>query len=250
MFVSIQGVMGKSEAPEDDGSVVPGYTPELGTRLSLVIEQIGTQAMAAKIADVTAEQLRSWRDGKARMAFGGILRLCDAANVSLDWFATGEGPVTRTGVVESQALSQSGPPGEGFVLVPRYDVEASAGPGTFADSERVVDHMAFRDDWVRRTLRVDPARLVLITAVGDSMEPVIRGGDLLLIDTSVDRIVDDAIYVLVKRDELVVKRVQQFFTGAVTIKSDNPAYVEETLSPEEAEQVHVAGRLRWIARLL
>lgn len=138
----------------------------------------------------------------------------------------------------------------GFVMIPRYDVEASAGNGAFANGEHIVDYMAFKEEFVRRTLRVAPDMLVLITAVGDSMMPTINPGDLLLIDRSVDRIIDDAIYVLVKRGELVVKRVQQFFDGAVTIKSDNGAYVEETLTAKDAEDVQVAGRVRWIGRLI
>lgn len=138
----------------------------------------------------------------------------------------------------------------GYVLVPRYDVSASAGPGLLADSEQVVDHLAFREDWVRRSLGADPRRLVLITAAGESMEPTICSGDLLLIDTSIDRVVDNAIYVVVYAGHLVVKRVQRFFNGAVTIKSDNPAYVEETLGPDDALSLIVAGRVRWIARII
>ena len=47
-----------------------------------------------------------------------------------------------------------------------------------------------------------------------------------------------------------VKRVQRRFTGDVTIKSDNSAYIEETLSAKEAAEVKVTGRVRWIGRLI
>ena len=182
--------------------------------------------------------------------------------MSIDWLATGRVREARSLADQAgQASSGAGPAthlqedqapliGDGFVTIPRYDVEASAGPGTFADSENLVDYMAFREDFIRRTLRVSPDRLILITAVGDSMQPTISPGDLLLIDRGVDRIVDDAIYVLVKQGELIVKRVQQFFDGAVTVRSDNAAYVEETIAPEDAEQIQVAGRVRWIGRLI
>lgn len=142
-------------------------------------------------------------------------------------------------------------PGSGFSLVPRYDVRASAGHGNWATEENLVDHMAFRADFIRRTLHADPRNLVLITAIGDSMEPTIRAGDLLLVDRGVDRIIDDAIYVLVRDGEVVVKRVQQFFGGAVVVKSDHTsAYAEQTFSPDQAEQLVVAGRVRWIGRLI
>lgn len=135
-------------------------------------------------------------------------------------------------------------------MVPRYNVEASAGHGTLNGNEHVVDYMAFREDFVRRVLRAEPAHLALISAVGDSMEPAIRAGDLLLIDRGVDRIMDDAIYVLGIGDELVVKRVQRFFDGGLTIKSDNATYREQTIASDDAPQLRVAGRVRWIGRLI
>jgi phage repressor protein C with HTH and peptisase S24 domain len=138
-----------------------------------------------------------------------------------------------------------------FVLVPRYDIQASAGPGAFNDEEQIVDWLAFSRDWVRTTLRVDPKWLVLLSAVGDSMEPTIRAGDLLLVDRSVGAFRDDAIYVLQIAGQLMVKRVQRFFGGAVVVKSDNSsAYVEQTLTKEEAAAAQVAGRVRWIGRMI
>jgi phage repressor protein C with HTH and peptisase S24 domain len=161
------------------------------------------------------------------------------------FFQTGESP----GPAISPELMEA-PPGREFVLVPRYDLVASAGPGAFVDDEAIRDWMAFREDFVRRVLHADPKNLALITAVGDSMMPAINHGDLLLVDRGIDRIRDDAIYVLLKKDELVIKRVQRLLSGAVTVRSDNPAYVEETLRPDEAEQIRVAGRVRWIGRLI
>lgn len=139
---------------------------------------------------------------------------------------------------------------QGYILIPRYDVQAAAGPGALAGVEHVLDYMAFREDWVRRSLGIDPRHLVLISASGDSMEPTIRTGDLLLIDTSITRLRDDAIYVIVRNGELVVKRLQRFFRGAIAVRSDNPAYTEETLDNGEAEELRVAGRVRWIGRML
>jgi phage repressor protein C with HTH and peptisase S24 domain len=137
-----------------------------------------------------------------------------------------------------------------YAYIPRFDARAAAGPALWVDEERILDYMAFRKDWVRRALGVDPRNLVLITAQGDSMEPTIRSGDVLLIDTSVNSIRDDAIYILVRHGEIAVKRLQRFFRGAVAIRSDNPAYTEETLDVDEVAELRVAGRVRWIGRML
>ena len=83
------------------------------------------------------------------------------------------------------------------------------------------------------------------------VEPTIRTGDILLIDTSINRFIDDAIYVCSIDGNLMVKRIQLFVGGAVTIKSDNERdYVDQTLSGDEATAVQVAGRVRWIGRMI
>ncbi len=49
----------------------------------------------------------------------------------------------------------------------------------------------------------------------------------------------------------MVKRIQRFFGGAVSIKADNEhAYVDHILNRNEAEEIHVAGRVRWIGRMI
>jgi len=242
------------------GTQVPSYTSELGTRISKVIGRLGGIRAASTFIGASEDSLANWRNGRSRPSFYGMQGLATAANVSLDWLATGEGPMRRDEHFHDKGsvnrLEQEGQASvvglgtDGFVMVPKYDVEASAGHGSFNDIEHIVDYMAFREEWVRRTLRIDPKNLVLITAIGDSMEPAIRAGDLLLIDTGVGRVIDDAIYVLTIHDGLVVKRVQQFFNGAVAIKSDNAAYTDETLSPEEVGDIVIAGRVRWIGRLI
>ena len=71
------------------------------------------------------------------------------------------------------------------------------------------------------------------------MEPTIRAGDLLLIDTGVIEVVDDSFYVVVKGGWIVVKRLQRFLGGAVAVRSDNPQYDDETVGPDDVDKLHV-----------
>lgn len=60
---------------------------------------------------------------------------------------------------------------EGFVLVPRYDVAASMGNGAVIHSEQVVDHLAFREAWVRTELGANPKNRNLHCAAVMSQMP-------------------------------------------------------------------------------
>lgn len=81
-----------------------------------------------------------------------------------------------------------------FILVPRYDVKASAGSGSNIQSEQVVDHLAFKRDWVA-DMDLQHDHLALISAKGDSMEPTIKNGDLLLVDTRPRETFIEGIYI-------------------------------------------------------
>lgn len=137
---------------------------------------------------------------------------------------------------------------DGFILVPRYDVAASMGNGAVIHSEQVVDHLAFRAEWVRTELGTNPNNLVLISAIGDSMEPTLRAGDLLLIDRSGAGVKQDAIYAFATNGELRVKRMQLKIDGSVVVKSDNPQYDAEVLAADDVAALRIVGRVVWSGR--
>ncbi len=151
----------------------------------------------------------------------------------------GEAPLYKDG----RELVESGR----FVLVPRYDVQASAGPGAVVTSEQVVDHLAFRTEWVKR-MGLDPKRLALISVVGDSMEPTLSEGDLVLIDTRITSIRSNAIYAIARGDEIVIKRMWPKFDGTLIIKSDNPIYGDEEVPADIAAELRVIGRVTWCGK--
>lgn len=160
----------------------------------------------------------------------------------------GEFPPPLKHVVREPAAPYHVKVPEGFVLVPRYDVAGSMGNGQVIHSEQIVDHLAFRAEWVRTELGTSPNSLVLISAVGDSMEPTLRAHDLLLIDRSVMTVKQDAIYAFAVEGELRIKRIQRLFDGSLIIKSDNPGYSAETLPPDQAGLINIVGRVVWSGR--
>jgi len=87
-----------------------------------------------------------------------------------------------------------------------------------------------------------------MTAKGDSMEPTIRDGDVLLVDTSIDRVRDNALYIIVFEGLVFVKRIHIKLSGAVLLISDNDRYPAEEITPDAAVRLHVAGRVVWFGR--
>lgn len=190
------------------------------------------------------------------------------AGLNANWLLSGDGPMVISKALEEfiSALppsekykithqnsvgtfaSEPTPPPHGFVLVPRYDVSASMGSGAVIHSEQIVDHLAFRAEWVRTELSANPNNLVLISAIGDSMEPTLRAGDLLLIDRSATAVKQDAVYAFATNGDLRVKRMQLKIDGSVVVKSDNPQYDAEFLTAEHVAALRIVGRVVWSGR--
>lgn len=224
------------KSKSDDAVSVPAWNSDgVAARLKQVI---GEQSVRSFCQDrgISATQLGEMLNG-SRPRADKFVEIAQAMGVSMDWLATG------------REFGGNQPDlGPEFVKVPRYDVTASFGPGALIDRERILDYMAFREDWVRQSLHADPKDLALISGDGDSMEPTIRPGDLLLINLGIRRFVNDAIYAIVVRGELKVKRLQQLMDGSLMIRSDNTNYEPEKLPADQVDDLHVAGRVIWIAR--
>jgi phage repressor protein C with HTH and peptisase S24 domain len=206
---------------------------ELSARLRAVIKKAGGNSKIAEISKIPLRSLNNYTSGTAEPKAAALLALADACGVTVD-----------------ALLRESMPEvAHGFSLIPRLVVRPAAGAGTLAIGDEVDDLVAFRSDWLRR-LGISPRFARAMFSRGDSMEPTIRDGDLLLVDESVDRVVDHGIYVVIYQGMVVVKRIQLRRDGALVLKSDNSLYDEEIVPAEEASDVQIAGRVRWFGRTI
>lgn len=127
-----------------------------------------------------------------------------------------------------------------WVDIPRLPLEASAGPGAMGATEIPFDSFRFSRRWMREQ-GLDPAMLSAIRVMGDSMDPLLRDGDEILVDRT-PRPFRDGVHVLRLGDVLHVKRVQAAQPGRVRLISANEAYepIEAALA-----DVDLIGRVVW-----
>ena len=133
---------------------------------------------------------------------------------------------------------------DAYISAPLYEVLAAAGGGSPVDSEVVRDYLAFNRTWVRdQQLMAD--ELAVIEVQGDSMEPTLCGGDIVLIDLRTQQLSEGNIYTLRRDEGLMVKRLRRRGSEWI-IHSDNLAYAAEPFGPD----VSVVGRVVWLGRTL
>lgn len=120
-------------------------------------------------------------------------------------------------------------------------------PAGYAEPARYF--VAFRTEWLTR-LGLSPAYTEVLLACGDSMDPTISDGDLLLIDRRATRIAESGIYVLMIGGAVSVKRVQIRRDGTAVLISDNARYENESITASEVQRTQAVGRVRWFGRLI
>lgn len=142
------------------------------------------------------------------------------------------------------------PPSPDYAAIPLYDVRAAAGGGAVVDHEHVVDFLHFKQEWIRQELRASPNDLYLIYVDGESMEPTLRPGDVILVDHRDQAQARDGVYVLRLDGTLLVKRLQKLPGGIIEVTSDNPAYKSFTLKLSEMKEqdFDIIGRVVWTGR--
>lgn len=133
------------------------------------------------------------------------------------------------------------------VYVPLFDLRASAGHGAFNDDEQVIDMRPFTLDYVRRELHISHNELALVTVVGNSMEPDIHSGDVVLVDRRDKEISVEGPHLVRIDGALLVKLVQRRPGGILRVASKNPAYAPFDISVTDGDpqDFEVLGRVRW-----
>lgn len=138
---------------------------------------------------------------------------------------------------------------EGFELVNMVEAKAGAG-ASLETSDRTLGQYAFRESFMRREgLHAD--KCVLMRVIGDSMEPLIRDGDTILVDESEAGKVlkDNQISVIGVDEELMVKRVIKIPKGW-RLHSENKEKGDVDITGEDLNSLRVYGRVRWFGRVV
>jgi phage repressor protein C with HTH and peptisase S24 domain len=185
---------------------------QLGSRLKSVRSHLDeTQTIFGNRFGLKRHDIANYELGRADLP-SRLMSGLDELGVNLSWLLTGKGRMFR-----DLSLSVEGPE---VVLVKRYDIRVGAGHGTYVHSEEVVGSVAFSREWIKAR-GLNAQNLALVDVVGDSMDKVLREGDIVLVDLSQTDIVSGKAYVIRVGDELLVKYLQHLPGDLIQMFSEN-----------------------------
>lgn len=200
-----------------------------------------SSAQVAQRAKVNARTIQRMKNGnaEARLSQVTLEKLHEAFPKFPGW--------TRAGAA---ALASFEKPNSDMVEIAAVDLNFGLG-AAFMDSDIVehgVDTMLFPSDWLRSITRSPPDRLYWAKGVGNSMEPTIGDGDVILIDRSaVGSTFGDLYWAIAYGQTGMIKRLRPMPDGSVKILSDNQNVPSEVAHDGE---LHVFGRVIAVVRKL
>jgi phage repressor protein C with HTH and peptisase S24 domain len=224
--------------------------------------QCPSDAALAVFLGITHQALSRARSGD-KVPSAWIPLVAEKTGASTDWLFFGRGPMHPEHAASSDN-AQKPPPSRpslnlsmrkkhdaenvDLVLLPLVAARLAAGSGSLENGGELVGHYAFRSDWVYR--KGNPENMVLMRVTGDSMEPEIRHGDMVLIDRGKTQIYGHALYAVGVNDEIYIKEVETLPGRRLVLRSLNSRYepIEVDLRGDLADSVRIIGRLIWWCR--
>lgn len=242
-----------------NGDTVCIVMKTLSERLKFAREQAGYESAAdfARDNNLSEVTYRSHENGSRNFKPDVAKRYAELLSVEWQWLFLGEdakspenlsgktdaGPVAkRTGILEIDVRAGMGGGGEAPI---EY---VSDGNGGHITTDAVRGTWSLPNEYLNSELRVEANATRIIEVQGDSMEPTLRSGDRVMINTRDKRPSPPGIFALWDGYGVVVKRLElvpNIEPATVRIISDNQnhSHYERT-----ADEVHLIGRVVWFAR--
>ncbi len=201
---------------------------------------ISQREMAEKLS-VSQKSISFWEKGRNEPQGSLIRTLCNEYSISYDWLLDGVGEMLK---------GQTAPiaPHEELLYIPEYNVELSAGFGAYPEDHALsVGNRPFTASWLKKK-GLHAKDLKLVRVAGDSMEPLLKDKDIIMLDTSKTKPNQAMPFAVRLDDELLVKSIQHLGDGNLALVSRNKAYndilINQTSPPEDFQ---VIGAVVWHA---
>lgn len=219
---------------------------EFAQRLTDVVNKNGGASAVAGGSDVPLSTLGRYLRGVSEPSAFRLAAVARFCGVTVEQLVFGDaaGPNVTAPLLPSAHFWPKPESDPDVVMIPLLDVIASAGPGYENARPYELSQLPFPRSWLQR-LGVPEQWARFLGSRGDSMEPTIMDGWIVLVDTRPTHARTDGIHVLVDGNNVRIKRIAIGWQNSIVLISDNERYASETLAAPDAEALRIAGKVIW-----
>nr|DAI90062.1 MAG TPA: Repressor protein CI [Caudoviricetes sp.] len=238
--------------------------------MSKIIEKIKSRRRELRLSQQQLADRLGWRQsrignyeaGVRDIGTGDLRSIAEALEMTFDELVSGNYASTNIG---NQTISGSSVNittanqinhGTGLITQPEQaeshthridylDVRAAAGLTGFENSDypEIVSSLFLSDEGLLQIIgRKSAAGIKIVNVPTDSMEPTIRKGDWVFLDTNVNYYNGDGVYAFAIDNALFIKRIQKLVGGGYRLHSDNKDYDPQDITDEICQTAKFVGR--------
>lgn len=212
----------------------------------IITEQKINKAKLGEVAGVSAQAVNNWYK-KGKISIDSAKAIYQKYGYSIEWILGGD--KSQASVNQNNGLTSDLFSNERDLLhkhrIDYYDVRAAAGLTGFENSDypEIISSLYLTDEGMSQLVGKKSADgICLVNVPTDSMEPTIRKGDIVFLDTKVNAYSGDGIYAFAIDGALFIKRIQKMIGGGYRMISDNEIYPPEQISDDVCENAKFIGR--------
>lgn len=212
----------------------------------IITEQKINKAKLGEVAGVSAQAVNNWYK-KGKISVTSAKAIYQKYGYSIEWILGGD--ESKASVNQNDGLTSDLFSNERDLLhkhrIDYYDVRAAAGLTGFENSDypEIISSLYLTDEGMAQLVgKKSSDGICLVNVPTDSMEPTIRKGDIVFLDTKVNAYSGDGIYAFAIDGALFIKRIQKMIGGGYRMISDNEIYPPEQISDDVCENAKFIGR--------
>lgn len=203
-------------------------------RLREVVNRFGGITSVATMADIPVSTMSGYIYGR-EMKLSAAVKIARVCSVSLEWLAgITEHPHSTTFTGQSyEPLSIKGPRVENAVVeqLPFYDAASFLQSGNAERGNFETEQVSITEGFLDK-LDAKAETSFILKISGDSMEPTLRDGDLVLSETTPNEAVFGLIVLMIK-GRMTVRRVAYSLAGGATLIADNKLYPSQDIDSDQ-----------------
>ncbi|MEI8089020.1 MAG: LexA family transcriptional regulator [Opitutaceae bacterium] len=215
-------------------------------QLNQLIQEAGGIRALAKKCEITEGNIHHYLKGNGEPGMAVIAAIARGMNVSADRLLFGpDRPIIVASPgpgLEAQTMTQ-------FEIIPelmRPRRRSSDGKADLSMGEGSA--IAFHKEWISRKFDCEPRDLVYMYANDADMDPLIRVGEIMLINRT-DALIQDGIYVLRMAEQITVKKLQFSGTNKAEVRAESREYRPWLINdPRMNTEAGLFGRVVWWGR--
>ena len=185
----------------------------------------------SKALGITQNAYTNYIQGKRDIPTSLAYKIKQLYDINLDWLLTGKGEMIKSTKDISDCSKD-----KNIIYIDKLSLQAGAGAGIYNFEVETIEKVPIPLSLFKTPQ--NPDHLKIIQVSGDSMEPTLKDGDYVIINTA-QKSANDGIYALIYDNSVIIKRVQFCLNGNIKIISDNPKYDSFTFTKEELQDLNI-----------